>query len=113
MASAPTEERIETTQEATPSRVSVSEEKLRRILVEERMEIMRELAKLATTDAVNALAARVAILELWRAARDAANATKRELTSKQLAWLGVIAGLLAIFAGLIGSVATILWLHHG
>jgi hypothetical protein len=95
------------------SRVSVSEEKLRRILAEERVWLVEELGKLSTRDAHDSLSKRVGDLELWKAARDAANATKREISSKQLAWLAFWAGVLAIFAGLIGSVATIMWLHHG
>lgn len=88
------------------SRVSVSEEKLRRILAEERVYLVEQLQRLATRDAVTQIGARVTRLEMWRAAQDAARETKREISNRQFA-------LATFFAALVGSLATLIWLHHG
>lgn len=99
------------------SRISVSEEKLRAILAEFKLELAEEFAKKAPLETVellrrhmeelvNALSSRLLQIELWRAAREGANREKRDLNGRQLAWA-------ALVAALVSSFATIAWLHHG
>lgn len=58
----------------TPSRISVSEDTMRRILAEFKLDLFTELQKYATTAVVDALTTRIGVLE-----RDGSIGTRDEL----------------------------------
>lgn len=88
------------------SRISISEEKLRAIMAEFKLELVEEFAKKASQALVIEIDRRVYALELWKAAIGGEDKKGAETSAKWLALLGIAAALL-------GSIATIAWLHAG
>lgn len=82
------------------TRISISEEKLRAILAEFKLELVDLLAAKASQRAFDSLASRVAELERWQAARNAANQERRRLSAMHIA-------LAALAASLLGALATL------
>lgn len=87
-------------------RISVSEDRLRLVISEFKNEILDEMRKHATTQALEALEQRVKALELWQAAVAGKDSAKKVLSSAAFAWATLVVALL-------GFAATIIWLKHG
>lgn len=112
-------------------RINVSEDKLRAILAEFKLELFGELRNYATQESLDALAVTVsaltgrmqtfedrrvtreefhaiksdlATLSLWRARVDSSEQTGRRISDRALAWS-------ALGAAVLGSIATLIWLH--
>jgi hypothetical protein len=71
-------------------RLSVSEDKLRAILSDFRLELVKDMEKLATTAALDMLDARVKVLELWQAGIVAGSQTRQGISARALAWAALI-----------------------
>lgn len=91
--------------EDTPGngRITVSEDRLRLIVSEFKNEILEEMRKHATTQALEALEKRVKSLELWQAAVAGKDSAKKIFTSAAFAWV-------TLGVACLGFVATIYWL---
>lgn len=114
------------------TRISVSEDRLRALLAEFKLDLFGELRKYATQASLDALAStvaattgRVQTLEDRRVTRDEFHAVKSDIATLQLwragqaamsglkRWQVTVAlGVIGIAAGLIGSIATLIWLNH-
>jgi hypothetical protein len=103
----------------SPSRISISEEKLRAALSDLKLELVREfgnyaprealeLAERRLTELVSNLSARVLQLELWRATQQGAETTKARLSGSQLAWASIAASL---FGSVVGALASHFLFH--
>lgn len=89
----------------TNSRLTVSEDRIRALLAEFRLDLVNEFEKFATNAAMEMLDARVKILELWQANIVGQTTNQRRVSDRALAWA-------ALTAALIGSAATLIWLNH-
>lgn len=87
-------------------RISVSEDTLRRILAEFKLDLLNELKNYVSSEAFSALEGRVKTLELWQASVIGGLAERSRISKGTLAWA-------ALAVAALGSLATVIWLHHG
>jgi len=92
--------------EGSNGRISVSEDKLRSMFYEFKLELLAELKNYATTASVDALDGRVKVLEFWQQNILGQTQTRAMISARALAWA-------ALMAACLGTVATLLWLHSG
>lgn len=94
-------------EETSNGRISVSEEKLRLMLADFKLELFKELSKYATTDAlktatailshdISELARRQTVVELWRAAQEGSDQQGRRVSGAVVAWAAVAVSLAAL-----------------
>ena len=86
-------------------RLSVSEERIKLLLADFKLELVKEFEKFATTAALEMLDARVKVLELWQAGIVGIAKERNDVSRKTLAWA-------ALIAALFGTIATLIWLRH-
>ena len=86
-------------------RLSVSEEKIKLLLADFKLELVKEFEKFATTAALEMLDARVKVLELWQAGIVGIAKERNDVSRRTLAYVGIAAALL-------GSLATLIWLSR-
>lgn len=89
------------------ARLSIGEERLRQLFAEFKLELSEMLAKKANLDAHDLLDHRVRVLELWQAAQVATEGTREKISARQLAVYTLFA---TVVVGVIGAVATLVWL---
>lgn len=82
------------------SRISFSEERLRQLFAEFKLELLTEFAKKADQVAHDLLATRVTHLELWQAAQVATEGTKDKISARQVAVAALLIALIAAAATL-------------
>ena len=86
------------------SRISVSEDRLRALFAEFKLELLDDLKNYVSLSAHNALEGRVKALELWQAGVLGQVAARRQVSAGTLAWATLAVATLTAFA-------TFLWLH--
>ena len=88
------------------TRITVSEDTLRRILAEFKLELLEELKNYVSVTAHAALESRVKILELWQAGVLGQTTARRQVSAGTLAWA-------TLAVGAITALASMIWLTHG
>lgn len=88
------------------SRMSVSEETLRRLFAEFESKVVQKLTEYATKAAHDALEGRVKSLELWQAAQTGASSARQGMSRAAITWAGLAVAALS-------ALATVVWLQHG
>ena len=92
--------------EPAPSRISVSEDRLRALFAEFKLDLLEELKSYVRIAAFEALDLRVRTLELWQAGVLGGTTAKKQIAASTIAW-----ATLAVAA--LTALATVLWLSHG
>lgn len=87
--------------------ITVSEERLRQLFADFKLELFEMLAKKADADSFNLLATRVMHLELWQASMVATEGTKARLSARGFAVWTLVS---TVFAGVVAAIATLVWL---
>lgn len=89
---------------ANEPRITVSEDKIRALFAEFKLDLLAELKDYVSLVAFQALESRVKTLELWQASVIGGVAERRRFSSATLAWAAVAVAAL-------GALATIVALH--
>lgn len=79
----------------TEQRLTISEDRIRQLFADFKLELFELFAKKADAALVEVLASRVTHLELWQAAMVATEGTKERLSARQLAIWAIAATLVA------------------
>lgn len=74
-------------------RITVSEDALRRILAEFKLELLSELKNYVSTVAFEALKAEVKELQMWRAGIAGQTAAKRQISATTATWAAIAVAL--------------------
>lgn len=88
------------------SAVTASEETLRRLLAEFKVELVKELQAYATVASVEKVGREVELLKIWQATQLGSSTQRKMFSDRALAWA-------AVFVSIIGAVVTVIWLNHG
>ena len=92
------------------SKITISEERLKLILADFKLELVKELANYASVVTVTAIDARLKMLELWQAQSQGVAQTKRAVSDRFLAWAAL---LVAAIGGLVYLVSLLVHHQHG
>lgn len=88
-----------------PARIQVSEERLRQLFAEFKLELFRELEKYATAREVESLDQRVKTLELWQANQTGGTSERKTFWDGSFKWVTLLVTVL-------GVAVTFYWLNH-
>ena len=86
-------------------RLSISEEKIKLLLADFKLELVKEFEKFATTAALEMLDARVKVLELWQAGIVGVARERNDVSRRTVAWAAVVVALFGAIAALIYQIA--------
>jgi hypothetical protein len=92
--------------ENSNGRISISEDRLRAMFSEFKLELVKEFEKFATIAAFEMLDTRVKVLELWQAGIIGVAKERNDVSRRTIAWAGLIVALLGAIAALIFQIAT-------
>jgi hypothetical protein len=86
--------------------VTVSEETLKRILAEFKVDLVKDLANYATITALEKVEREVELLKLWQAAQLGGAQEHKAISDRAIA-------VCALCITLLAAITTLVWLHHG